>query len=149
MQSPPFPRYLIPPRSKYSPQNHILKHPQLPFLPCCQRRNFTPIHLNSVYPSYSLKMETEKNIQNRKNPEPQCLVIHDFITWTAARRSRTVTQINSTNNASISLERRSPFLQLPHRQWVHSGRYILYALIKNTNFQGRVQLKCDGTRKGK
>ena len=37
MQSPPFPRYLIPPRSKYSPQHHILKHPQLPFLPCCQR----------------------------------------------------------------------------------------------------------------
>jgi len=31
MQSPPFPRYLVPPRSKYSPQHHILKHPQLPF----------------------------------------------------------------------------------------------------------------------
>ena len=28
MQSPPFPRYLVPPRSKYSPQHHILKHPQ-------------------------------------------------------------------------------------------------------------------------
>ena len=24
MQSPPFPRYLVPPRSKYSPQHHIL-----------------------------------------------------------------------------------------------------------------------------
>ena len=46
MQSPPFPRYLIPPRSKYSPQHHILKHPQLPFLPCCQRRGFTPIQNN-------------------------------------------------------------------------------------------------------
>ena len=33
MQSPPFPRYLVPPRSKYSPQHHILEHPQLPFLP--------------------------------------------------------------------------------------------------------------------
>ena len=33
MQSPPFPRYLVPPRSKYSPQHHVLKHPQLPFLP--------------------------------------------------------------------------------------------------------------------
>jgi len=32
MQYPPFPRYLIPPRSKYSPQHHILKHPQLRFL---------------------------------------------------------------------------------------------------------------------
>jgi len=31
MQSPPFPRYLVPPRSKYSPQHHVLIHPQLPF----------------------------------------------------------------------------------------------------------------------
>ena len=29
MHSPPFPRYLVSPRSKYSPQHHILKHPQL------------------------------------------------------------------------------------------------------------------------
>ena len=27
MQSPPFSRYLVPPRSKYSPQHHILKQP--------------------------------------------------------------------------------------------------------------------------
>ena len=27
MQSPPFPRYPVPPRSKYSPQSHVLKHP--------------------------------------------------------------------------------------------------------------------------
>ena len=40
MQSSPFPRYLVPPRSKYSPQHHILKHPQLPFLPQCQRPSF-------------------------------------------------------------------------------------------------------------
>ena len=46
MQSPPFPRYLVPPRSKYSPQHHILKHPQLPFLPQCQRPSFTPIQNN-------------------------------------------------------------------------------------------------------
>ena len=39
MQSPPFPRYLITPTSKYS-QHHILKHPQLSFLPCCQRPDF-------------------------------------------------------------------------------------------------------------
>ena len=42
MQSPPFHRYLIPPRSKYSPEHHILKHPQLPFHPQCQRPGFTP-----------------------------------------------------------------------------------------------------------
>ena len=46
MQSPPFPRYLVPPRSKYSPQHHVLKHPQLPFLPQYQRPNFTPIQNN-------------------------------------------------------------------------------------------------------
>ena len=43
MQSPPFPRYLVPPRSKYSPQHHILKHAQLPSLSQCQRPGFTPI----------------------------------------------------------------------------------------------------------
>ena len=46
MQSPPFPRYLVPPRSKYSPQHHILKHHQLPFLPQCQRPSNTPIQNN-------------------------------------------------------------------------------------------------------
>ena len=51
MQSPPFPRYLVPPRSKYSPQHHVLKHPQLPFLPQCQRPSFTPI--GDVYRTYS------------------------------------------------------------------------------------------------
>ena len=46
MQSPPFPRYLVPPRSKCSPQHHVLKHPQLPFLPQYQRPSFTPIQNN-------------------------------------------------------------------------------------------------------
>jgi len=45
MQSPPFPRYLIPPRSKYSPQYHILIYPQLPFLPCCQRFKSILLHM--------------------------------------------------------------------------------------------------------
>ena len=49
MQSPPFPCYLAPPRSKYFPQHHILKHPQLPFLPQCQRPSFTPIQNNCEY----------------------------------------------------------------------------------------------------
>ena len=52
MQSPPFPRCLVPPRSKYSPQHHVLKHPQLPFLPQCQRPSFTPIQNNRQ--NYSL-----------------------------------------------------------------------------------------------
>ena len=46
MQSPPFPRYLLPPRFKYFPQHPVLKHPQLPFLPQCQRPSFTPIQNN-------------------------------------------------------------------------------------------------------
>ena len=43
MQSPPLLHYLVPPRSKYSPQHHVFKHPLLPFLPQCQRPSFTPI----------------------------------------------------------------------------------------------------------
>ena len=39
-------RYLVPPRSKYSPQHQVLKHPQLPFLPQCQRPSFTPMQIN-------------------------------------------------------------------------------------------------------
>ena len=46
MQSPPFLRFFVPTRSKYSPQHHILKHPQLPFLPQCQLQSFTPIQNN-------------------------------------------------------------------------------------------------------
>jgi hypothetical protein len=46
MQSPPFPRYLLPSRSKYSPLRHVLKLPQLPFLPQFQRPRFTPIQNN-------------------------------------------------------------------------------------------------------
>ena len=45
-QSPPFPRFLVLRGSKYSPQHHVLKHPQLPFLPQCQRPSFTPIQNN-------------------------------------------------------------------------------------------------------
>ena len=46
------PRYAIssippyPPRSKYSPEHHVLKNPQFPFLPQCQRSSFTPIQNN-------------------------------------------------------------------------------------------------------
>ena len=54
MQSPPFHRYLVPPRSKYSPQHHILKHPQLPFFPQCQRPSFTPIRTHKSPPPVSI-----------------------------------------------------------------------------------------------
>ena len=40
------PVILVPHRYKYSPQHHVLKHPQLPFLPRCQRPSFTPIQNN-------------------------------------------------------------------------------------------------------
>ena len=36
----PFPCYLVPLRSKYSPQHPLLKHPQLTFLPQCKLSNF-------------------------------------------------------------------------------------------------------------
>ena len=38
--------YLVPPRSKYSPQHHVIKHPQLLFLPQCQWPSSTPIQNN-------------------------------------------------------------------------------------------------------
>jgi len=41
-----FPRYLVHPRSKYSSQHPVLKHPQLPFLSQYQRPSFTPIQNN-------------------------------------------------------------------------------------------------------
>ena len=47
--TPPFPRYLVPPRSKCSSHHHVLKHPQLPFLSQCQRPSFTPIQNNRQY----------------------------------------------------------------------------------------------------
>ena len=34
------PPSLRPPRSKYSPQHHVLKHHQIPFLPQCRRPSF-------------------------------------------------------------------------------------------------------------
>ena len=39
----PVPCYLVPRRSKYSPQHPILKHPQFTFLPQVVRPSFTPI----------------------------------------------------------------------------------------------------------
>ena len=70
MQSPPFPRYLIPPRSKYSPQHHVLKHPQLPFLPQCQQPSFTPIQNNRQnYSSrYGLSTLEKKNTSTPPRP---------------------------------------------------------------------------------
>jgi len=53
MQSSPVPRYLVPPRSKYSPQHLVLKHSQFPFLPQCQRPSFTAIQNNRNRQDYS------------------------------------------------------------------------------------------------
>ena len=36
-----------PPLTKYSPHRHVLKHPQLPLLPECQRPSFTPTQNNN------------------------------------------------------------------------------------------------------
>jgi hypothetical protein len=38
--------YLVPLWPKYSPQHPVLKHPQLTFLPQCERPSFTPIQNN-------------------------------------------------------------------------------------------------------
>ena len=68
MQSPPFPHYPVPPRSKYCPQYHILKHPQLPFLTQCQRPSFTPIQNNKQnYSSIYLIYVQDTQIKNLKN----------------------------------------------------------------------------------
>ena len=50
------PHYLAPPRSKYSPQHHVLKHPQLPFLPQYQRNDW--IHIFII--SYKIMFRTVK-----------------------------------------------------------------------------------------
>ena len=70
MQSLPFPRFLIPPRSIYSPQYHVFKHPQLPFLPECQRPSFTPIQNNwtqNIYFDFLHKfvLKTPRSKKNR------------------------------------------------------------------------------------
>ena len=77
MQSPPFPRYLVPPRSRYSPQHHILKHPQLPFFPQCQRPSFTPIQRIVLSPEEASCLQVFLNmnvLQGRvvsTSPNPQ------------------------------------------------------------------------------
>ena len=79
MQSPPLPRNLVPPRSKYSPQHHILKHPQLPFLPQCQRPGFTPIQNNrqnysSIYPKLEKQIYISLHILvPYSSTRPECL----------------------------------------------------------------------------
>ena len=45
----PLPSYFIPLRPKYAPQHLILKHPQLTFLPQCERPSFTPQGSNAVH----------------------------------------------------------------------------------------------------
>ena len=55
MLSSPLPFYFVPPRTKYSPQNHILKHPHPKFFPHYDRPSFVPIQSNrqNYSPVYS------------------------------------------------------------------------------------------------
>jgi hypothetical protein len=46
MSFPSFQPWVLPLRPNYSPQHHILRHPQPTFLPQFQRPNFTPIQNN-------------------------------------------------------------------------------------------------------
>ena len=96
MQSPPFPRYLVPPRSKYSPQHHILKHPQLPFLPQCQRPNLGVLKLLNFISKYLKNPDVKKRIQrteivphdnhhanrrnsNTLNTNEKCFALHSSV----------------------------------------------------------------------
>ena len=49
--------YLVPLRPKYSSQHPILKHPDPPFLPQCERPSFTPIRNNRQ--NYTLYARSE------------------------------------------------------------------------------------------
>jgi len=66
------PRYLFPLRSKYSPQHHALKYPQLPFLPQCQRPSFTSIQNNrqNYVSMYILIFKIWKATWKTKNSVP-------------------------------------------------------------------------------
>ena len=99
MQSPPFPRYLAPPGSKYSPQHHVLKHPQLPFLPQCQRPSFTPIHNNRHV------ILTAFHINNGYTKAPHCYVLRTllflFIKQHCFRLLELLCVINTIRNLTI------------------------------------------------
>lgn len=43
MQLSPLSRHFISPRSRYSPQHSVLKHPPSMYFPECQRRSYTPL----------------------------------------------------------------------------------------------------------
>ena len=65
MQSPPFPCYLVPPSSKYSPQHHVLKHPQLPFLPQCQQyKSFSSSLCNLLHLPFTSSLLGETSFIN-------------------------------------------------------------------------------------
>ena len=72
MQSPPFLRYLVPHRSKYSPQHHVFKHPQLHFLPQwswgCLRFVITPDIILIRITNFSGRFLDEIENQNLCSP---------------------------------------------------------------------------------
>ena len=77
MQSPSFPRFLVTPRSKYSPEHHIFQHTQLPFLPQYQRTSFTPIQNNRQnYISVYLNKQTNHKITHYAQHKPVTMLYH-------------------------------------------------------------------------
>ena len=70
------PGYLVPLRSKYS-QHHILKDPQLRFLPLCQRPIITPIQNNRQnYSSIHLNKQTNHKIPLYAQHKPAPMLYH-------------------------------------------------------------------------
>ena len=86
MQSPPFPRYLVPPRSKYSPQHHILKQVttnKLVVIINCLKvpkiKKILPYEMKFLVPNYSC-------LQNPwlggYRPQTPVLSVLNWICWT-------------------------------------------------------------------
>ena len=63
----PLPCHLVSLRHKCSPQHPILKHPQLTFLPQCERPSFTPIHNRQNYSSVYLNLKfLDSKLENKR-----------------------------------------------------------------------------------
>jgi len=70
VQSPPFPRYLVPPRSKYSPQflrpKYSLQHAFLRLL----QNVFITSELPSINKGRQIRQENKKKMERRKKKNP-------------------------------------------------------------------------------
>jgi len=75
MWSSPLPCYIIPCRSRYSPQHPILKHPHPTFIPLCEEPSSTPIqnssqNYSSVY--FNLYILSSKLGKEKKKKKSFC-----------------------------------------------------------------------------